>query len=615
VLTDQHCAKECASAVSTPGHDLTVEGFVAASDAQERRCPNVELDQLTAITPETQAISRATRGLSGAAFTAAERGAIERIEAACNHGDAVRCDVVTLFHGGKYDLYTYRRFQDVRLVVESEDRAANFADPDRADWPYYDFDVALLRVYDNGHKLDTSATHLRPARADLRDGELVFAGGNPAETERLATVAQLEAVRDVWLSTGMMDVSELHGMAEEAASENAGMARGMEATLSMSELMTARLRKQHDALSIGPLMDDKRRDEAALRARVAADPAAQQKFGHAWDEIAVAANHAREASGLYTPLCFEALLGNLPLFRDALLLVLIAEESRKPDAERMPELQEAQMPALRQEILSPEPMDPAVQARLIEWLLTRVLAHTGTADPAYRILLGHESEKALAEHLVTATHLGDAAERRRLLDGGQAAVSASTDPLIVFVRDKWAPLMIAARRDWDVNVDGVYRRNAALIDQARLATGGGDQAPDATFTPRLSFGAVGGYTLYGRTMPSFTTLGDARAMETGQDPFRLPDRWRAAKDRLPASTMLDFVAAVDIVGGNSGSPVVDRAGDLVGLIFAGNDAAEANTFVNDRAHARGIGVAWPAIVTLLREAYGAGRLIDEIEAP
>ncbi len=615
VLTDQHCVADCARGLSTPGHDLVADGFVAATDADERRCPDVELDELTSITPVTGRIDQATHALSGAAFAAAERRAIENIEAACNKGAAVRCDVVTLFHGGKYDLYTYRRFQDVRLVFAAETGAANFADPNRADWPYYDFDVGMLRVYDNGKTLDSTASHLKPSRHDLRAGDLVFVAGNPGDTERLDTVAQLEAMRDVWLPTAMMDLSELHGMALDAAGHDAALAGGLQQAITMSEALTDRVRKQHDVLSVGPLLDSKRQAERALRARTAHDPAAQKMFGRAWDNIARAADHQRDIAGLYTVLNLEAQLPLVPLFRDALLLVRGSNEARKPDAARLPEFQAANLPALRQEILSPAPIDQAAQIRLMTWLLTRVEAHTGTAHPAYRALIGHESEAALAQRLVAGTKLRDAGERKRLLDGGFAAIAASTDPLIMFVRDTWEPLAMANERDWVDNVTGVYDSNAALIDRARQATGGADVAPDATFTPRLSFGAVSGYSLYGQAMPAFTTLADAFAQETGQDPFRLPARWHAAGARLDRTTTLDFVAAVDIVGGNSGSPVVDRDGDLVGLVFAVNDAAEANVFINDPVHARGIAVTWPAIRMLLRQAYGAGRLVDEMMTP
>ena len=239
-------------------------------------------------------------------------------------------------------------------------------------------------------------------------------------------------------------------------------------------------------------------------------------------------------------------------------------------------------------------------------------AQTGTSHPLYRVLIGHEGEDSIAARLTAGTKLFDVAERRRLLEGGAAAVRASTDPLLAYLRDKWVPAMLPVRRDWDDNIDAVYKRNAALIDQARLATGGVAVAPDATFSPRLAFGAVAGYRWYGGDMPAFTTLGDAFALDSPSDPFRLPDTWRAAKDRLSMTTALDFVSDVDAVGGNSGSPVVDRDGKIVGLCFAINDAGEHNTFANDPSASRAISVSWTTIETMLRDVYGAKSLVQEM---
>ena len=233
--------------------------------------------------------------------------------------------------------------------------------------------------------------------------------------------------------------------------------------------------------------------------------------------------------------------------------------------------------------------------------------------PLSRTLIGDEDERVIAERLIGGTRLADPKVRQALFDGGEAAINASTDPLIVYVRDKWEPAAWPLRREMEDEVRATITKEAALIDRARLAVYGDDAAPDATFTPRLSFGVVGGYNLYGRAMPAITTVGDALSHETGSDPFRLPDRWHAARSRLDPATPLDVVSTVDAAGGNSGSPMVDRDGRLTGLFFAINDAGEANVFANDAAHARGIAVAWPAIKVLLMQAYGARRLVDEIE--
>ena len=403
------------------------------------------------------------------------------------------------------------------------------------------------------------------------------------------------------------------GWRREAARHDTEVARQLQNVLIESENEEDRFRKQHDALSVGAILDTRRREEAALRAKVAADPALQAKFGRAWDDTARAVVHEREAAATYIPIVVVG--ESLPfarLWSAAMAIALHAEESAKPDAQRLPEMQDAAWLQTKEAVLSPAPMNRVVEERLMAWTLSRLEAQTGTSDPLYRRLIGNEGEETIAARLVAGTKLFDPAERRRLLDGGAAAVRASNDPLLAYVRDKWVPAMLPVRRDWDDNIDGVFKRNAALIDRARLATGGSAVAPDATFSPRVAFGAVKGYDWYGAQMPAWTTLGDAFALDGPSDPFRLPDKWRAAKSQLPMETKLDFVADVDAVGGNSGSPVVDRDGDIVGLCFAINDAGEHNTFANDPQASRSISVSWSAIETMLRHVYGAHSLLDEM---
>lgn len=613
VMSNQHCARECAQGLSTAGADLVANGFLAASTKEERRCPDMEIDQLLSITPETQTILAATRGLEGAAFEAAERRAREQIESGCSKTAQLHCDLVSLFHGGRYDLYTYRRYTDVRLVFIVEEKAATFGDPSRADWPYHDLDLSLLRVYEGDRPVDSSAAFLHPAKQAANSGDLVFIGGDPATTERLDPVAQLEARRDVELPSAVQDLAELHGMTAEAVRHDPETARQFQPALLASEGLEDRLRKQHDALSVGPILDTKRREEVALRAQVAADPTLQAKFGRAWDDAAQAAAHERQIAATHTAVVIVGeQLSLAPLWHDAMALAVHAEESAKPDAQRLPEMQDANWPQTKAAILSSAPMNRVVEERLIAWTLSRLEAQTGTSLPLYRQLIGDEGEDALAARLVAGTRLFDLKERQRLVDGGAAAVRASTDPLLIYVRDKWAPAALAVRRDWEDNVAGVYKRSAIMIDQARLATGGGGVAPDATFSPRLAFGAVQGYRWYGEDMPVRTTLGEAFALDRPTGPYQLPDRWRAAKSRLNMGLPLDFVADVDAVGGNSGSPVVNRSGELVGLCFAINDAAEQNTFANDPQTARAISASWVAIESILRDVYGAGILADEM---
>jgi len=611
VLSNHHCARGCAQGLSTPTHSLMAFGFLAATSADERKCPDIEVNQLVGITHVTDQIKAATAGRSGPAFRDAERAAITVVEKGCNTGADVRCDVVTLFHGGVYDLYKYRRYQDVRLVFIPEEAAAIFGDAVVADWPLRALDMSLVRVYDHGAPLDTSANHFTFAAAPARPGDLVFVVGNPAETERLNTVAELEEERDVLLPIHMADDSEFHGLMSETARESPELAGEVSSLVFSGELEASRSTLQHRALSNTGLLAARARQETDLRARIAADSALTARYGGAWDAIAAAVSHLRQIDERFMVLEVEP--QEAGLIEEAIVLVRNAAEAAKPDSERLRFYRDSSRPALRAEVLSAAPVYPEVETRKLAWLLSRLQPHLGSADPAVIALLGNESPHDLAARLVAGTRLGDVAQRQTLLDGGEAAIAASPDPLIVYVRDRWNPLSRPLRDDYEANVAAVITANSALIDQARLAVFGAGADPDATFTPRLAYGVVRGYAHGGVAMPPQTTIGEAFALDTGRDPFRLPKSWLDAKAGLDMATPLDVAFTADIVGGNSGSPLLDRDGRLVGLVFAGNDAAEGGTFGYDDTEARAIAVTVPAIRAALAHIYHADRIVREID--
>ena len=471
--------------------------------------------------------------------------------------------------------------------------------------------MSLFRVYDHNVELDSKANYLLFAAKPAAPGDLVFVSGNPGDTERLDTVAQLEFQRDVTLPTDMADFSELHGVMLEMSRENPELARQANFLAFVSRLNAYRTTIQHRVLSNTDLLADATREEAALRTRIAADPALSAQYGRAWDTIALAVAHQRVIAERWSVL--ERAPRVSSLMHDTIALVRHAVEVSKPDGQRLPEYTDAALPQLRAQVLSPAPIYPEIETRSLAWLLSRLQAHLGEADAAVAKLLGHESSDDLAKRLVGGTKLADVEQRKALFDGGAAAVAASTDPLVAYVRDKWEPMARAVRRDNDDNVEAIITANAALIDQARYKVLGASAAPDATFTPRLSYGVVQGYTLGSVAMPAMTTVGEAFAQDTGHDPFRLPKTWQDAKNALDGATPLDIATTPDIVGGNSGSPLVDRDGRLVGLIFAVNDAGEGGTFGYDDAQARSIAVAAPAIRMALDKIYHADRIVKEID--
>jgi hypothetical protein len=608
VLSNHHCVRACLQGLSMPGHALIELGFLAATSADEKKCPDLEVDQLVDITHISGQIKAVTAGREGPAFRQAEETAIATVERKCTTDDAVRCDVVTLFHGGTYDLYKYRRYQDVRLVFVPEEDAASFGDATTADWPLHALDMSLVRAYENGSPIDTRANHLSFAHSPAKVGDLVFVVGNPGETKRLNTVAQLELERDIYLPIEMEDYAELHGMMAEAVRENPGFAE--QANVFESELEVGRSTLQHRALANTGILAARARAEAVLRARVAEDPELNARFGRAWDQIAQAAAQERAVAERVMALEFSPQQSELMLY--ALLLVRDASQLAKPDGQRLHSYRDSNQAFLRAKILSPAPAYPSLETRTMTWAFSRLLLHLGTSDPATIALIGHESPRDLAARLVDGTRVGDLKARQALLDGGAAAVASSTDPLIVYMRDKWEPLGLAVREKYE-DAQAVYSKNAALIDQARLAVFGDNAYPDATFTPRLAYGVVRGYRHGEAVMPAETTFGEAFALNTERVPFRLPKSWRDAKTSLEMTSQLNLVSTADVIGGNSGSPMVDRNGELVGLVFAVNDAFEAGPFGYDDTEMRAASVSVLAIRTALTSIYHADRIVQELD--
>jgi hypothetical protein len=608
VLSNHHCARECLQGLSTPGHPLIQTGFLAATAAEEKKCPDLEVNQLVEITHVSDQIKSATAGHTGSEFRQAEQGAIAAVEKTCNSGENVRCDVVTLFHGGTYDLYKYRRYQDVRLVFAVEEDAASFGDTTVADWPLHSLDMSLVRVYEGGKPLDTRSNNLAFASKPAKVGDLVFVAGNPGQTERLSTVSQLEEQRDVFLPMSMGDYNALNGMIAETVRESPELAE--QVNVFESELAAGRYTLQHRALSNTGLLGAVAQAEAVLRAKVASDSVLAAKYGGAWNEIAEAMRKRREMDERFSVLDTLHQQSDLMFYAGA--LVRNASQLSKPNAERLHQYRDSNQPFIRSLILSTAPVYPAIEARRMTWVFSRLQLHLGTADPAFTDLLGHEAPHDLAQRLVEGTKLGDLKVRQALLNGGPSAIAASTDPLLVYMREKWEPRAIIVRESYE-DTQATVSKNAALIDRARLAVLGPDADPDATSSPRVSYGVIRGYRHDETEMPAETTFGEAFAQNTGRPPFRLPKSWIAAKPAVDLQTPLDFVSTADTVGGNSGSPVVDRAGRLVGLIFAGNDASEAAPFGYDDTEVRAIAVSMPAMRMALKTIYHADRIVAEID--
>jgi hypothetical protein len=610
VMTNHHCARDCVSDLADAKHDYVANGFYAKTAAEEKKCPAMEANQLTQISDVTKQVEAATAGKSDRAFHDAERAAKAQIESACGTAADVRCEVVTLYQGGVYDLYKYKRYQDVRVVFVPEEAAAFFGgDPDNFTFPRFDLDAAFVRIYDNNSPLHTD-TFLKFATKGVKQGDIALTSGNPGSTERDDTLAELEYQRDAVQPFALNTFSELRGVLNEYATKGPEQARTSKTLLFSIENSLKAIKGRQLALVEGPLIADKTRTEGDFRKRVAADPKLAAAYGGAWDAVAAAVAHQRNI------FMRNSLLERFPqwmseLLGHAIILNRYAAESVKPDGQRLEEFSDANFPALRQEIVSPAPIHKDLEKTVLTWWLTKVREDLGTSDPDVRTLMGKQSPEQIAALLVSGTKLDEAPLRARLLKEGAGAINAYHDPLIDFARVLDAPAR-AVRADRDNNVNAVITKNAALIAKARFALEGKNSYPDATFTLRLSYGAVAGYQENGKTVAPTTNFAGAYAHSTGQDPFKLPATWIAAQKAVDGNAELNFVSTDDIIGGNSGSPVIGRNGEVIGLIFDGNIQSLGGDFGYDASQNRAIAVDVTGITEALKNIYHADRLVTEL---
>jgi hypothetical protein len=612
VQTNHHCVIDCVADFSTPGHDLTLTGFQARRREQERRCPGMAVQQLTAISDVTQRIEQATAGVSAQDFARARDAEIARIESECRTADAERiCQVVTLYQGGQYKLYVYKRYEDVRLVFAPESAAAFFGgDPDNFNFPRYCFDVAYLRLYENDAPAATPARfHLRTT--PLQASDLVFVSGNPGTTSRQLTTAELAFQRDHFLPWRLAYLSELRGRLLEFSQRGPEEARIAADTLLNVENAFKAYWGRRLALADPAGFGQVERAETQLRTRVRRSRALAGDVGGAWDEAAAAAETYR---GFYLAhQMVEARAGaGSELFNWARHIVRAAGEREKPNTERMRPYAEARLGSLEAEILAEAPIEPKLEELLLTFWLSKTREYLTVDDPTVRRILGRESPEGLARRLVSSTRLADVNERRRLWQGGAAAVAASNDPMIAFVR-AWDAEAQALRRRNEQEVEGPIARAQERIARARFQTYGASIYPDATFTLRVSYGKVQGWTAPGgREVAPFTMFSGLFGRATGSEPFALTPSWAGAQARLNPATIFNVSSTNDIIGGNSGSPLIDREGRVAGAVFDGNIHSLGGEYFYDGTLNRTVSVAATAVQEALVTVYGMNELAAEL---
>jgi hypothetical protein len=619
VMTNHHIASETLQQISTSQKDYIKDGFYAPTRDKEVKAANLELDQLVGIEDVTARVMAAVKpDMPLAQASAARNAEINNISEEATKKNGLRNDVIPLYQGGQYNLYTYKKYTDVRLVFAPEFEIAFLGgDPDNFEYPRYDLDVALFRVYENDKPIHTD-NYFKWSEQGSKEGDLVFVSGNPGRTNRLDTVAHLEYLRDFGIPLLLKYLQHLHDMLTRYGSQSAeNERRAHEELFSVDNSLKAYIGEEgapgRGGLKDPPVIAAKKKEEDALRQTVAANPKMQNDYGAAWEAIAKERkelpSYERERRFLESGWGF-----NSDYFGIARTLVRMAEESAKPNAQRLPDYTDANRESLEQQLYSPAPIyDDFEKAKLAD-SLTLMRDEMGAENEIVKRVLQGKTPEARAEELISGTKIKDVDARKKIAAGGQSAIEASDDPMIQLARsiDKEAR---TARKRYETEVIAVERSNYGKIARALFEMKGTSMYPDATFTLRLSYGTVKGYKVNGKTYAPFTDFAGLfrHAAEHGNKyPYHVPESWEKNKSALNLKTPINFVSDADIIGGNSGSPVINKNAEIVGLIFDGNIQSLPGDFYFDASVNRAISVDVRGMFEALRKVYHANEIVNEL---
>lgn len=610
VLTNHHCASSCIEQLSTPSKDFIETGFYAKTQGDEIKCPEIEINRLVSMTDVTARINKATDKLEGKAFNDKLKSELATIEKECSAGnDLSRCEVVSLFQGGKYHLYQYQRYQDVRLVFAPEMAIAFFGgDPDNFNFPRYDLDMAMLRVYENDKPL-VNTHYFQWSKTPAKEGDLSFVTGHPGGTSRLLTVDQLKFVRDEQLMYRLLNLAELRGVLTEFQKRGAEQKRISTSLLFGIENSYKGMYGRLKALQDEKFFDSKIAAEKKLIAAVNAKPNLKKQYGSAWTEIADSLTELRKIfKGLNNT---ENTNFGTRYFTIARTLVRSATELKKENGVRMREYRDSALPELKQGLFSTAPIYNELETTLMTYSLTKTRERLGADDPFVKALLGQQSPEEIAQKMISKTKLGDVALRKKLFEGGLEAIQASDDPFIkmALLVDPYAREL---RTRYEDTIETRIKKNSEKIGKARFAVYGDKNYPDATFTLRVSYGQIKGYEENGHTVAPITQFKGGFERHTGRDPYKLPDTWLNAKSKVDMTTPFNFCSTNDIIGGNSGSPVINKDAEVIGLIFDGNIQSLGGDYGFDERVNRAVAVHSQAIVEALKNVYGAQRVVDDL---
>ncbi|MGE0132069.1 MAG: S46 family peptidase [Blastocatellales bacterium] len=615
VFTNQHVGAGQVAKLSTGGRDLVKEGFYARTREEELKCPDLEVNVMVSYEDVTKRVQGVVKpGASdkdAAAQRKAEMAAIEKEETAKT---GLKCDVVTLYSGGEYWLYRFKRYTDVRLVFSPEEQIAYFGgDYDNFTFPRYDLDITFFRVYENN--LPARIEHyLKWAAKDVGEGELVIVPGFPGSTARLLTTAQIRYHRDVGIPLQMQVWTSRSGALQAYAKLGAEQRRQASQAIRGLENSIKRLVGQQAGLENPRIFKKKEDEDTALRKAVASKPEWQREYGDAWSQV-------EKAYAALPAMARRIAFSNLTASRLGTIasnLVRYAEEVRKPNDQRYEEFRDNRLEALKRSLLSPAPIYPEMEEVILAAWLEEGWKTLGKDDPFIRAVIGSSTPAEVARRVVSGTKLNDLAFRKALFEGGADAISKSNDPLVELAR-KVEPVIRELRAWNEEKIQNVETSAGAKIAEARFAVYGKTVYPDANFNLRIQYGTVAGYEEDTTLVPFKTTfygLFDRANSFNEKPPYNLPSRWKDASAKLDLSTPLNFVYSADTIGGNSGSPVINRNAEVVGINFDSNIQKLPNRYlyIDESEGARAIGVHAAAIVEALQKLYGAGKLVEEVRS-
>ena len=611
ILTNHHCIVSCVQDLSSAENDYVKNGWMPATREEEKQCPGQTAEVLTDITDVTDRVLAAGEGLEGAAFVTA-RGAVTQAiqQEGCGDDPKLTCQVISFYRGGRYALYKFRKYDDVRLSFAPEFQAAFFGgDPDNFNFPRYALDAGFLRAYEDGKPAETP-NFLKWNPEAPKEGDVTFVAGNPGSTSRLLTMSQLQRLRDQQLPLQLIQGSELRGRllayaasGEEAKRVSVDPIFGLENSFKVWY-------GQNQALLDPAFYGKKQAEETELRERVAADPALTQRIGDPWTELETVQAAARDLAVPYRQLVTSA-GGGSSLYSIANGIVGLAKERAKPVAERRPGFTDAAIARTTAQLGQEVPISKDLEEIYLGFWLSKTREYLTVDNAAVKNLLGRESPEALADRAIMGTKLDDVAYRVAAAGMSVEELMALNDPLIELAMRNY-DASAALRTEWDAKVNAPTARAAERVAQARFAVYGDNLYPDATFSLRLSYGAVEGWTYRGVTVPATTTIGGLYERATGSEPFNAAQKFLDAEGRVNKDVVYNFVSTNDIIGGNSGSPVINAAGEVIGAAFDGNIHSLGGSYGYDGELNRTVTVSTAAITEALRNVYRQARLLEEL---